>query len=201
LQPGNNAKNDARARFAGKGVYPVEYAHWLVNPLRHLIFPAARLVRRLHLKSTDCVLEVGPGPGYFSPAVARRLPDGKLMLFDVQQGMLDLARARLLRRGLTNFECHLGNAGSLPFDDASFDVVFMVTVLGEVGDSGARQAALNEAARVLKPGGLVSITEQFGDPDYVRVADLEEFARNAKLTPERRFGPRYFYTYNFRKPS
>ena len=29
---------DARARFAGKGVYPVEYAHWLLNPLRRLFF-------------------------------------------------------------------------------------------------------------------------------------------------------------------
>ncbi len=190
---------DARARFAGKGVYPVEYAHWLLNPVRHLIFPAGRLVRRLHVRPTDRVLEVGPGPGYFSPAVARRLREGKLVLFDIQQGMLDLARARLLKRGLTNFECHFGGAESLPFDSASFDLVFMVTVLGEIGEDRERARAVAEVARVLKPGGRFSATEMFGDPDYVRIAQLEGYARAAGLTPERRYGPRFFYTYNFRK--
>lgn len=190
---------DAHARFAGKGVYPVEYAHWLLNPARHLIFPAGRLVRRLRLRPTDHVLEVGPGPGYFSPAVGRRLREGKLVLFDIQQGMLDLARARLLKRGLTNFECHLGSAGSLPFGDASFDVVVMVTVLGEVGEVRERARAVAEATRVLKPGGRFSATEMFGDPDYVRIAELEDYAHAAGLAPERRYGPRFFYTYNFRK--
>lgn len=190
---------DARARFTGKGVYPVEYAHWLLSPFRNLTLPAGRVVRRLHLKPTDHVLEIGSGPGYFSPAVARAVHHGKLTLFDLQSEMLELARNRLRARGLSNFESLSGSASSLPFPDASFDAAFMVTVLGEVGEAQDRQRAVVEAARVLKPGGILSITEMFGDPDYVRIAELERYAEVAKLAVERRYGPRFFYTCNLRK--
>ena len=200
MRANNNGKSEARARFTGQGVYPVEYAHWLVNPARRLFFPPSRLVRLLRLQPDDQVLEVGPGPGYFSPSVARAVSRGKLTLCDLQAGMLALAEARLRKSGCTNFETMTGSATSLPFDDRSFDVVFMVTVLGEVGDAVARAGAVAEAARVLKPGGLFSATEMFGDPDYVRSAQMEGFAAAAGLTPERRYGPRFFYTWNFRKP-
>jgi ubiquinone/menaquinone biosynthesis C-methylase UbiE len=192
--------DEPKTSFSGPGVYPVKYAHWLLNPARRLFFPPSKLVHRLKLKPTDRVLEIGSGPGYFSPSVARQLRDGRLMLFDLQPGMLDIARRRLLKRGLTNFECHAGSATALPFADASFDIAFMVTVLGEVGDRDARGLAVREAARVLKPRGLFSLTEMFGDPDYVRVSEAERLAKAAGLVAERRYGPRWFYTYNFRKP-
>jgi ubiquinone/menaquinone biosynthesis C-methylase UbiE len=190
---------DLRARVTGRGVYPVEYAHWLLSPFRNLTLPAGRVVRRLQLKPTDHVLEIGSGPGYFSPAVARAVHRGKLTLFDLQPEMLELARKRLLARQLSNFECFSGSAVSLPFSEASFDAAFMVTVLGEVGEAQDRQHAVVEAARVLKPGGLLSITEMFGDPDYVRIAELERYADVAKLALERRYGPRFLYTCNLRK--
>ena len=200
MRADKDGKNDARARFAGPGVYPVEYAHWLLNPARRLFFPPSRLVRLLQLKPTDQVLEIGCGPGYFSPAVARAVRRGKLTLYDLQPGMLALAEARLRKRGCMNLESMAGSATSLPFEDRSFDVVFMVTVLGEVGDDAQRARAVAEAARVLKAGGLFSATEMFGDPDYVRAAQLENHAVAAGLIRERRHGPRFFYTWNFRKP-
>jgi ubiquinone/menaquinone biosynthesis C-methylase UbiE len=200
MRAGKDEKDDVRARFTGPGVYPVEYAHWLLNPARRLFLPPSRLVRLLTLDPADHVLEIGPGPGYFSPAVARAVPRGKLTLYDIQPGMLALAEARLRKRGCTNFECISGSAVSLPFDERAFDVVFMVTVLGEVGDDAARARAVGEVARVLKQGGLFSVTEMFGDPDYVRLGHLEALARAAGLVRERRYGPGFFYTCNFRKP-
>jgi ubiquinone/menaquinone biosynthesis C-methylase UbiE len=185
-------------RFKGKGLYPVEYASMLLNPLRHLVSPTWLIVRRLGLKPTDRVLEIGCGPGYFSPAVARTVPRGTLVLFDFQAGMLDMAEARLKRRGRSNYERREGDAKALPFADASFDVAFMVTVLGEVGGA---EAALREAARVLKSGGRLSITEMFGDPDFVERDDLKRLAADAGLAFEGNFGPRFFYTCNFLKPA
>jgi ubiquinone/menaquinone biosynthesis C-methylase UbiE len=164
--------------------------------LRYLILPPGRLVRRLALAPSDEVLEVGCGPGYFSPSVAGALHKGRLTLYDIQRAMLDMAEARLRKRKLTNFEIVEGNAATLPFGDGRFDVVFLVTVLGEVED---RAAAMAEFVRVLRPGGRLSITEQFGDPDYVRFTDLTHLAAARGLAFERRFGPRFFYTANFRK--
>ena len=184
-------------RFTGKGVYPVEYARMLLNPLRHLISPVWLIVRRLGPKPTDQVLEIGCGPGYFSPGIARALPKGTLMLFDFQDGMLDLAEARLKVRGLTNYDRRQGDAKAMPFADASFDVAFMVTVLGEVGDA---MAALKEAARVIKPGGRLSVTEMFGDPDFVPREEVHRLMREAGFFIERDFGPRAFFTCNARKP-
>jgi SAM-dependent methyltransferase len=188
---------EALARLRGPGVYPVEYARWLLNPLRHLICPAWLIVRRLRLKPTDRVLEIGSGPGYFSPSIARRLSAGHLTLFDVQRGMLEMAARRLEKQGQRNFDCCEGDAENLPFEDGAFDVVLMVAVLGEVTD---RRAALCEVARVLKPGGRLSVTELPGDPDFVALDQLREHAREEKFGFEARFGPSWYFTCNFRAP-
>jgi protein-L-isoaspartate O-methyltransferase len=90
-------------RLRGPGMYPVEYAAWLLNPLRYLIAPPSRIADRLRLSPTDRVLEVGCGPGFFSPAIARRLTAGQLTLLDAQRPMLKIAGQRLEKRGLTNF--------------------------------------------------------------------------------------------------
>src|SRR5262249_36923921 len=126
--------------------------------------PAGRIARRLQLAPTDQVLEVGCGPGFFSPAIARSLSAGHLTLFDAQGPMLEMAAQRLTGAGLANFTAVLGLADKLPFPDAAFDVVFMITVLGEVPD---RATAVKEAARVLRPGARFSSTEAAGDPDRV----------------------------------
>ncbi|HTQ13268.1 MAG TPA: methyltransferase domain-containing protein [Rhizomicrobium sp.] len=185
-------------RLAGKGIYPAKYAIFLLLPFRGLMLSPTRLIRRMGIGRGDAVLEIGCGPGYFSPAVARHLREGKLVLFDYQDAMLDIAERRLRRKGLTNYERHQGDAKALPFADASFDAAFLVTVLGEVGDPAR---ALSEAARVLRPGGRLSVSELTGDPDYVRFDRLKPMAEAAGLTFERRFGPRFAYTANFVKAS
>lgn len=189
-------QTESWARFAGKGIFPVEYASTLLSPWRKLILPPSALLRCLRLKPTDNVLEIGCGPGYFSPAVAKFLSQGTLTLFDYQDGMLDIAETRLKKAGLTNYVRRRGDAKALPFAENSFDAAFMVTVLGEVGDA---DACLREALRVLKPEARLSITEMFGDPDFVPWRILKQKAANAGLVFEESFGPALFYTCNFRK--
>jgi ubiquinone/menaquinone biosynthesis C-methylase UbiE len=181
-------------RLAGKGIYPAKYATFLLLPFRAIQLSPKRLLRRMALKPTDTVLEIGCGPGYFSPTMARHLRDGRLVLFDYQSEMLDIAERRLKQRGLSNYERHQGDAKALPFADASFNAAFLVTVLGEVGDPGR---ALSEAARVLKSGGLLSVSELAGDPDYIRFDALRPMAESVGLVFEKRFGPRFAYTANF----
>jgi SAM-dependent methyltransferase len=107
-------------------------------------------------------------PRFFSPAIARRLSAGHLTIFDAQAPMLDMARRRVAKQRLTNFTSVCGSGNGLPFADAVFDVVFMITVLGEIPDGAA---AIREAARVLRSGGRFSATEAAGDPDRVKQTD------------------------------
>ena len=177
-------------------MYPVEYARWLLNPLRYLIMPPRRIVGRLQLSPADRVLEVGCGPGFFSPAIARRLPAGHLTLFDAQAAMLEMAEERMAKQRLANFTSVCGSADNLPFADAAFDVVFMITVLGEVPD---RSAATREATRVLRPGGRFSSTEAAGDPDRVKETELNELATAAGLTKAESWRGFVVQTFNYSK--
>jgi ubiquinone/menaquinone biosynthesis C-methylase UbiE len=201
VQPPRHSRSDAQhqtawQRFSGKGVYPVEYASWLLSPLRYLVTPPQRIANRLRLSATDRVLEIGCGPGFFSPTIAKKLSSGRLTLFDAQKPMLDLASARMGRHGVANFACASGDAQHLPFRDNEFDVVLMITVLGEVTN---RIAAITEAARVLRPNGCLSITEAAGDPDRVSPAELDHLATHADLARDKRWHGILVTTSNFRK--
>jgi len=164
---------DVWRRFSGRGAYPHELAFMLTIPLRRLIQSPRSLVRRLHLQPDSRVLELGPGPGYFSADVARTVPHGRLVLFDLQREMLAKARRRLRRASATNAVFVQGDGSRLPFRSATFDVAFLVAVLGEVPDPAGCVESLH---RVLRPGGLLSITETIGDPDALSQEDVKALA-------------------------
>jgi len=148
-------------------------AFLLESPLRHLILSPQKLANTLHLTADARVLEIGPGPGYFSGQVARRIPDGQLVLFDIQPEMLNKSRIKLGRANLKNFDLVEGNAVLLPFGSQVFDVVFLVTVLGEITQPGE---CLGCISHILHPGGVLSITEMRGDPDALSASDLIRLA-------------------------
>jgi ubiquinone/menaquinone biosynthesis C-methylase UbiE len=188
---------DAIRVFFTRGAFPHQLSFILTCPLRRCLLSPGELADRLHLDEACEVLEVGPGPGYFSVEVARRLPRGRLELFDVQQEMLDKARRRLQAAGLHNVGFTQGDAGDLAFAENRFDVVFLVTVLGELADPAA---CLRGLYRALRPGGLLSVTEQAPDPDFLPLPTVRRLAEQQGFEFAERFGRRRNYTANFRKP-
>jgi ubiquinone/menaquinone biosynthesis C-methylase UbiE len=179
----------------GRGmVFPAKRADSLLNPLRRLIQSPTRTVERMGLARTDKVLEIGCGPGYFSRAIAAAVPDGSLMLFDLQVEMLDFARKRL--SAFKNTEFTQGDASSLPFPDASFDAVLLVLVLGEVPD---RDRCIAEVARVLQPGGRVTFAESRRDSDFIPIEQLQALAEKHGLDLSERHGFGWEYTARFLK--
>jgi ubiquinone/menaquinone biosynthesis C-methylase UbiE len=188
---------DVWRRFAGRGAYPYQLAFLLLLPFRRIVLSPNELVERLHLTETSRVLELGPGPGFFSLAVARHLPRGRLYLMDLQREMLNKARRRLQRSGLNNASFVQADAAALPLANDVLDVAFLVAVLGEVSDPRACLASL---APCLRPGGILSITELAGDPDALTESQAEALARAAGLQPIERFPNRGGFTANFRKP-
>ena len=185
-------------RFFGKGVCPYQLSFILDSTLRRLILSPERLADRLHLEEDSHVLEVGPGPGYFSVEVARRVSSGRLDLLDVQKEMLEKARQRIAKTGLLhNAGFVQGDATTLPFEEGRFDVAFLVAVLGEVPDPSA---CLRELYRALRPQGLLSITEQPGDPDALSRSTIRSLAEQQGFVFAETHGKRKNFTVNFRKP-
>ncbi len=188
-------KNSVK-RFWGKGTYPPLLSFFLNLPLRKLILSPRTLAGRLHLKENSRVLEIGPGPGYFSVEVARRVPSGRLELLDVQRKMLEKTRQKTDAAGLRNVGFTRGDAVHLPFAENTFDVVFLVAVLGEISNA---KKCLSEIFRVLKPQGLLSVTEQPGDPDFLPFAVVRPLAEKQGFEFVETFGKNKNYTLNFKK--
>jgi ubiquinone/menaquinone biosynthesis C-methylase UbiE len=163
---------------------PYGQRFWVEAP--HPLITRDRLREVLAPQPGERVLEVGPGTGYYTLAVADWVaPDGQLDIFDLQQEMLDHTMRRAGERGLTNITPTQGDARQLPYPNATFDAAFLVTVLGEIAD---QDAALSELARVLKAGGRLVVGELFGDPHWVSPASLRQRAEAASLTFNHRSG-------------
>lgn len=186
-----------RAKQRRGAAYPHQLAFLLEIPLRRLILSPGELADRLRLVPDSRVLEIGPGPGYFSVEVARRVPRGRHVLYDVQREMLAKARRKLSRRGVANAAFAQGDARWLPFCEGAFDAVFLVAVLGEVPDL---DACIAEIHRVLRPGGLLSVTEQPGDPDLVPLEAIRVLAERHGFDFAETFGRGRNFTANFRRP-
>jgi ubiquinone/menaquinone biosynthesis C-methylase UbiE len=169
---------------------------WLVdNPLRRRYM--ARVLDRVGIRPGERVLELGPGPGAFNLEAARRAdPGGTLVAVDIQPRMIAAVEEKAREAGVTNVETHVASAYDLPLDDGSVDRAFLVTVLPEIPD---RQRALVDLRRVLKPGGLLSITEEFLDPDYPLARTTIRWAREAGFELAERHGNWFVYTLKFRK--
>lgn len=78
------------------------------------------------------------------------------------------------------------------------DRALLVTVLGEIPDRGA---ALKEIFAVLKPGGILSVTEIVFDPHFQRRSTVLRLARDAGFEEQAFFGNRIAYTLHLRKPN
>ena len=184
------------SRAFGRGVFPHQMTWFLDLPGRGLIMSANTVADRLPVKPNAHVLEIGPGSGYYSVQVAKRIPDGCLTLLDVQSEMLEKCANKLKAAGITNFMTKQSDGKSLPFEDETFDAIFLVTVFGEIEE---RESFLLEAARVLKANGVLSITEHHPDPDFEQAHKVAESLYQNGFIPIQKLGWRWAYTLNASK--
>jgi malonyl-CoA O-methyltransferase len=116
------------------------------------------LLSRLDGLSTrpTAILDLGAGTGLAARQLKRRFARSRVTAVDVAPGMLEQSRAR--SRFWRPLHCELADARSLPFADASFDLVYSNLMLQWVEPL---DMALAQIARVLKPGGLL-LASSFG---------------------------------------
>ena len=183
-------------RYRRRGPMPFAEAGTLRNPLRGLIHPVRRTLERAHVEPGATVLEVGPGTGYFSVEASRMIGGGgRLLCLDIQRPMLAELAEHLREAGVINADLLLGAATRLPLADDSVDSAYLVAVLGEVPD---RPQALQELRRVLRRGGVLSITETLTDPDYQLEDSVRDVCRAVGFEPLEHVRGLLGYTMNFR---
>ena len=110
------------------------------------------------LKAGQSALDVAGGTGDLTRGLARQVgKTGRVVLSDINRGMLEAGRDRLLDSGYAgNVQCLVADAERLPFADACFDCVTIGFGLRNVTD---KTAALASMYRVLKPGGQLLVLE------------------------------------------
>jgi len=109
------------------------------------------------LGSGAAVLDVGCGAGMDALIAAREVGDGgRVAGVDLTPEMVEAARAAADEAGAAHVTFEVGQAEELPFGDASFDVVISNAVINLVPD---KQRMFEEMARVLRPGGVLSVAD------------------------------------------
>jgi SAM-dependent methyltransferase len=185
------------SKLGMRGPCPASFS-WIVNnPIRRWYMRP--VLDRVGIRPGEKVLELGPGPGAFTIEAARRTePGGRLIAVDIQPKMIASVERKVREAKLSNVEAYRADAFHVPLANGSIDRAFLVTVLPEIPD---RKRALQELRRVLKPGGVLSLTEEFLDPDYPLARTTIRWAEEAGFELEEHHGNWWCYTLNFRKPT
>ena len=144
--------------LANAGVY-------LHTTLRGKLRIWERELDRAGLRGNEQLLDLGCGRGAVLIAAARRLPTGRAVgadrwTRDQSGNSPEVTLANAAAAGVADrVEVHTADMTALPFPDGAFDVVTSALAIHNIPTPGGRYRAVDEAMRVLRPGGQLLIAD------------------------------------------
>lgn len=149
-----------------------------------------QLIQSAKLHPTSHVLDVAAGTGEPGLSAASRVAQGKVIITDISDRMLDVAIENATQRGITNVETRQCDVGALPFSASSFDAVtcrFGFMFFPDI------HAGLMEMVRVAKPGARICAAV-WGVPDKNPWATtiIRTIAANVDMPPASPSAPGLF---------
>jgi arsenite methyltransferase len=161
---------------------------WMIASSKWLKHKVARaLLDSRAWRGDEAVLDIGCGRGLVAVAAAHRVPRGNVTGVDIWQeadlggNSPDAIRANARVAGVADrLTVDTGDARSLPYPDARFDVVASMTAIHNIPDVEGRRAAIAEAWRVSKPGGQILIFDIRHGRKYA--AQLRALGADVRLT-------------------
>lgn len=139
------------------------------------------IIRVIHPKNDDLVLDIASGTGEPGLTIATMVTNGRVVITDLADHMVDIARENAINKGLKNIETITCDACELPFDDNTFDVIscrfgfmFFPDML----------LAAKEMVRVLKPGGRIATSVwNTSDKNFWVTAIMGAINKNMQMPP------------------
>ncbi len=141
-------------------------ATWYAKITRKDFGEFERLARELakDLPENARVLEIAPGPGYLSVALAK-LGHFKITGLDIRQSFVTMASQYAKREGVVAHFIH-GSVSDIPLEDGLFDLIVCRAAFKNFSEP---LKALNEMHRVLKPGGRAIIIDLRKDTSWEEI--------------------------------
>jgi ubiquinone/menaquinone biosynthesis C-methylase UbiE len=175
----SNPQKKDTARLDQPGKYTQGYSNYTTATQQSRTSESSAAFLVPHIKSTDCILDIGCGPGTITTGLAKYASKGSIIGVDISTAVLDKAKilaaeANVPTQGPGAVVFEQGNVlERLPYSDASFDIVFASQVFGHIHDPDLQLRAMTEIRRVLKPGGIVATRDGAEQHFHPRSLDLD----------------------------
>lgn len=131
-----------------------DFIQRLEGPERRATIPREEIIPRMGLRSSDTVVDLGAGIGYFSLPMAERA--NRVISIDLEPKMLEILSSRIRTDGIGGVEPLRAEITAIPISDASVDAVLAAFVYHEIED---RKKLMAEASRVVRSGGSVTVID------------------------------------------
>lgn len=133
----------------------------------------AKLLDDLGLRGDERVLDLGCGRGAVLLLAAQHLTTGRAVGVDLWRSVdqsgnsAEATRRNAVAEGVADrVELHTADMTAVPFPDDSFDVVVSSLAIHNIPRRAGREKAIDEAVRVLRPGGRLMIADVRGTRQY-----------------------------------